>query len=169
MAALCGLFLEARFEAQAAMGLEMAARRGAQDETVWPVDLGVHDMVCIPPADIVRCGVQDLAAGVSVPVVAMRFHRSLATALIGACMGVRERTGCEVVAAGGGSLQNRLLSRLLIEGLEKRGFRVLVPEKLPPGDGGIALGQAVVARARMEDTLADGAAPASSVGSLGSA
>ena len=154
MAALCGLFLEARFEAQAAMGLEMAARRGVQDETVWPVDLGVHDMLCIPPADFVRCGMQDLAAGVSVPVVAMRFHRTLATALVEACVRVRERTGCDVVAAGGGSLQNRVLSWLLIEGLEKRGFRVLVPERLPPGDGGIALGQAVVARARMEDSLA---------------
>ena len=48
------------------------------------------------------------------------------------------------VALGGGCMVNRLLLRGLIDGLESRGFEVLVPRQLPPGDGGLAYGQAVL-------------------------
>ena len=55
--------------------------------------------------------------------------------------------GHDIVAASGGSLQNQVLSRLLAKDLEAAGFRVLMHEQVPPNDAGIALGQAVVARA----------------------
>jgi len=148
MAALCGLHLEAKFEAQAAMALEMTAGQAMHDDDVWPVSWGSGEVLCLRSSSFIRHGVEDLRKGVPISSVAMRFHRSLAEAFVNVCVVVRERTGCELVAAGGGSMQNRLLSSLLVRGLRSRGFRVLVPERLPPGDGGIALGQAVVARTR---------------------
>lgn len=147
VAAMCGLVMVARFEAEAAMALEMAAREGLSDRKVWPVDLLQEDeMLRIPPSQLVRPAVEDLARGASVSVVAMRFHRTLAQAWVNACVHMREQTGISTVAASGGSLQNAILSELLIVGLRERGFRVLVPQRVPPNDAGIALGQATVAR-----------------------
>ncbi len=103
-------------------------------------------MLRIPPSQLVRPAVDDLARGASVSVVAMRFHRTLAQAWVNACVHMREQTGISTVAASGGSLQNAILSELLIVGLRERGFRVLVPQRVPPNDAGIALGQAAVAR-----------------------
>lgn len=149
VAAMCGLVMDARFEAEAAMALEMAAREGHSDRRVWPVDLVHEDGVLrICPSQLVRPVVEDLAQGIAVSTVAMRFHRTLAHAWVSACVHVRERTGTSTVAASGGSLQNAILSELLILGLRERGFRVLVPERVPPNDAGIALGQAAVARCR---------------------
>jgi hydrogenase maturation protein HypF len=153
VAAICGLVMESRFEAEAAMALERMAREGRSDRRSWPVDL-VHEeeMLRIPPSQLIRPVVEDLARGVAASTVAMRFHRTLAQAWVDACGCVREETGISTVAASGGSLQNAILSELLIVGLREHGFRVLVPERVPPNDGGIALGQATVARCRFRST-----------------
>ena len=58
---------------------------------------------------------------------------------------MREQTGINDVGLTGGVFQNRLLAELAVEGLERRGFRVLLPERVPCNDGGLSLGQAVVA------------------------
>jgi len=155
IAALCGLFLEVQFEAQAAMGLEMAARQGISDKGAWPIELEASDETLrIDPSIFVRPLIDDLSRGVPVPVVAMRFHRTLARAVAAACLMVRERTGLGTVAASGGVMQNHVLATLLVEALEAEGFEVLLHERVPPNDGGIALGQAAVARA-----LRDSSAP----------
>lgn len=152
IAALCGLHLEARFEAQAAMGLEMAARQAEADEGVWPVVIDEGDgMFRLPVSMFVVPAVEALARGVPIPAVAMRFHRTLARALVRACSIVREQTSIGVVAASGGSMQNRVLSQLLVQGLQDAGFRVLLPHQAPPNDGGISLGQVAVARASLHD------------------
>jgi len=149
IAALCGLFLEARFEAQAAMGLEMAARKGFDDEESWSVELETtNGTLRIDPSVFVRPLIENLSRGVPVPVVAMRFHRTLAQALRAACVVVRERTGLSTVVASGGVLQNHVLATLLSHALQTEGFEVLLHERVPPNDGGIALGQVAVARAR---------------------
>jgi hydrogenase maturation protein HypF len=76
----------------------------------------------------------------------MRFHRALAAAgaeLVLRASGIHGRLP---VVATGGVFQNARLARLLVEGIAP-GFDVYLPGRVPPGDGGIALGQAVVASA----------------------
>jgi hydrogenase maturation protein HypF len=134
VAALCGLRFEVTYEGQAAVELEAAcdlAERGA------------YPMPGLDAREAIAAVVGDLAAGVPVPAIAMRFHRGLANATVEAI----EATGERLAVLSGGVFQNRVLLELCIEGLEARGLRVLVPELLPPNDGGIAYGQAAVAAA----------------------
>jgi hydrogenase maturation protein HypF len=65
-----------------------------------------------------------------------------------ACTAVRDRSGLGTVALSGGVFQNMLLSRAVVCELEHRGFTVLVHSRVPCNDGGISLGQAVIAAAR---------------------
>lgn len=147
VASLCGLFQESTFEAQAAMGLELAAACSSQEPSEgyeWNPER--HDgQIILEPASIVRQVVDDLAMGQQAPSIARRFHQGLANGLARACELVREDTQLGTVALSGGSLQNRLLAGSLRDGLERRGFAVLEQEKVPPNDGGLALGQAIVA------------------------
>jgi hydrogenase maturation protein HypF len=77
----------------------------------------------------------------------MRFHRALAGATAAACAQLAEAHGLTTVALGGGVWQNRVLLDSTATELEARGLRVLVPKRLPPGDGGLAYGQAAIAAA----------------------
>jgi hydrogenase maturation protein HypF len=80
--------------------------------------------------------------------VAARFHNGLAEGLRRACEVVREEQGLATVALSGGSWQNLLLLERATRGLEGAGFEVLLHRRVPPNDGGVALGQAVIAGSR---------------------
>jgi hydrogenase maturation protein HypF len=77
--------------------------------------------------------------------LAYDFHRALANLIIHTCMEMRAQTKRNVIALSGGCFQNLLLLDFCKKGLERRGFSVLIHHLVPPNDGGIALGQAVVA------------------------
>jgi hydrogenase maturation protein HypF len=108
-----------------------------------------------PPAldarETIRSVLEDLARGTDVSTVAARFHNALAAGTAEACATEAERRGIELVALSGGVFQNTLLLDRTRTILERRGLRVLVPERLPPNDGGICFGQAAVAAARQSD------------------
>jgi hydrogenase maturation protein HypF len=88
----------------------------------------------------------DLARGVARDRIARRFHRGLAEAIAAAAAAVGE----ERVALTGGCFQNRRLTEAAARRLERAGHRVLLHRAVPPNDGGIALGQVMVAAARLE-------------------
>jgi hydrogenase maturation protein HypF len=92
---------------------------------------------------------RDLNDGVAVPLVAARFHNAVAEATARACVLAAERGGTEVVVLSGGVFQNRRLLERTSSLLGAAGLRVLVPERLPPNDGGIAYGQLAAAAARL--------------------
>ena len=81
------------------------------------------------------------------PVVAARFHHAVARATADACARAAVRAGLSMVVLSGGVFQNRLLLEETARLLTAAGLRVLLPERLPPNDGGIAYGQAAVAAA----------------------
>jgi len=136
VAALCGVRDEVNYEGQAAIELEAACD---------PVEEGAYPLgPDLDPRELVGAVVADLERGVGVGVVAARFHNAVAAATAEACTRAGEGT---VVLAGGVFANRRLLERTRAL-LESRGLRVLVPERLPPGDGGISYGQAAVAAAR---------------------
>lgn len=146
VAALIGLRDVAQYEGQAAVELEAVA---ADDGRGYPVELGVGAPVALEAAPLVRAIVDDLRAGVPAPVIAGRFHRAVAEALARTCAMARAATGLEAVALSGGVFQNRRLLELLWAMLEADGFRVYTNRQVPPNDGGLSLGQAAVAAARL--------------------
>jgi hydrogenase maturation protein HypF len=89
---------------------------------------------------------RDLAEGMPAPVMAARFHRGLAEAVVD--MATRLARGASTAALSGGSFQNRFLLELVTDGLRGQGFRVLSPQQVPANDGGLSLGQAAIAAAR---------------------
>jgi hydrogenase maturation protein HypF len=93
---------------------------------------------------------EDLTAGTSRGVIAARFHNGVADLIAECCVALRERHGLSTVALSGGVFQNLLLLHATVTRLEARGFTVLVHSRVPCNDGGISLGQAVVAASRYD-------------------
>ncbi len=144
VAALCGLRDRVAYEGQAAVELEQAADPSITRTYPCSVADGVIDGV-----ELVAAVVDDLSTGTPVPEVAAAFHASLARSLVTACELTREEEGLNTVALSGGTFQNALLLRWVREHLERTGFEVLTHHRVPPNDGGISLGQAVIANARL--------------------
>ena len=157
-AALCGLAWEAQaYEGEAAMRFEAAIDTAAldgPDELAYPFAiplLGGKGLPYIEPLAVWRAMLGDLHLKTPVGVIAARFHRGLARAIVGmaAKLAGSERR-YPTVALSGGCFQNGTLFALVHEGLAGQGFRVLSHEKVPANDGGLALGQAVVALAHQQ-------------------
>ena len=146
VAALCGIRVEVNYEGQAAVELEAAADPG--ERAAYPLPL-TGEPAIIDARSTIRAIVRDVDRGVPVATVSARFHNALAGATATACRTAAERAGVSTAVLSGGVFQNRTLlagTRALLEG---DGVRVLVPELLPPNDGGISFGQLAVASARL--------------------
>ena len=147
ISALVGVRGVVNYEGQAAIELEMLAAEGVDDTYDWRL-LRRTPMV-IDPAPLLRGVVADLQAGVDVGVISARFHNTIAAIVADVCRAAREKTGVGRVALSGGCFQNVYLLGRTIDALERDGFQVLIHHLVPANDGGIALGQAVVANARL--------------------
>ncbi len=141
--ALCGLRQEVTYEGQAAIELEAAACRAGPGS-------GRYELELTDPRPAIGALVGDLRAGADVAVVAARFHRSIAAATVDALAAIAGERGLDTAVLSGGVFQNRLLLTAVCAGARTAGLRVLVPETLPPNDGGISFGQAAVAAARLD-------------------
>jgi hydrogenase maturation protein HypF len=89
------------------------------------------------------------AAGEPVVALAAAFHESIAAAAADLAAQLASDAGLDVVALGGGCFQNARLLGSLTGRLARSGLRVLIPRQLPPNDGAVSYGQAVVAAARL--------------------
>jgi hydrogenase maturation protein HypF len=127
------------YEGQAAIELEQLADPAVVDG--YAVD-GLR------AGELVRAVVGDVLAGVDPSLVAARFHNGFARAAVAAAATAASDAGLTVVALSGGVFQNLLLLDRVTTGLEAAGLDVLVHHRVPCNDGGISLGQAVVAGAR---------------------
>ena len=143
VSALCGIRARVNYEGQAAIELEAACDQGERGAYEIPCD----EALVLDPRPAIRAVAHDVAAGVAVGAVAARFHRGLAEATARACILAAERHGLDRAVLSGGVFQNRTLLAGTRAHLARAGLRVLTPERLPPGDGGIAYGQAAVAAA----------------------
>jgi hydrogenase maturation protein HypF len=143
--------LESTYEAQAAIELEMSVG-GNEADGAAPYAFGVEEttegrIVRLEPTfdELIR----DAVTGCSVGAISARFHQTLACMVAAIASLIRQEQRLSTVALSGGCFQNRLLLRLCTAKLRTEGFDVLVHRKVPSNDGGISLGQAVVAGARM--------------------
>lgn len=149
VAAISGIRDYALYEGQAAIELETAA---GPDDRPYPFALLESAPVQIDMLPTIRAIVEDLWTGAPVARVSGRFHGTVAEALAQTCEQARATGAPAMVALSGGVFQNRRLTELLIARLERSGFRVLLNRRVPPNDGGLCLGQAAVAAARIGST-----------------
>jgi len=149
VAALCGLRDRVSYEGQAALELEMAIDRD-RVERLYPWTLSGDDPLRLDVRPLVRGVVEDVLACCAAGEIACRFHLSLARAVTDVCIRLSDRTGLKTVVLSGGVFQNRFLTEALSGCLESRGLEVLRHSLVPPNDGGLALGQAVVAGTQLK-------------------
>lgn len=147
VAALTGVCDRASYEGQPAILLEQVAEHGATRE--YPFDLTAEPGGMVLDArPTVAAVVADLARGRPSAEIAGRFHRTIAAATLEVCRVLRGMTGLDRVCLSGGVFQNDLLTSDTVARLETVGFQVYLPREVPVGDGGIALGQVLVAAHR---------------------
>jgi hydrogenase maturation protein HypF len=143
-ASLIGVRHEVNYEAQAAVELEAIV--APEESRAYRFDLGETE---VDPRPVVESIVRDLRAGVAQGVMAARFHNGVARMVADVCDRLRRDAGVPVVVLSGGVWQNATLVRQTTANLRTLGFEVLIHRQVPPNDGGLALGQAAVAAARL--------------------
>lgn len=149
VAALAGVCRRATYDGQPAMLLEQAADPSETGE--YPIEVTeVDGRLVIDTRPLIAAVVSDLRDAVGVPAVAARFHRAVAAGIERVCLVVREGGGPERVCLAGGVFQNDILRSDVVERLERNDFKVFVPREAPSGDGGLSLGQVLVAHGRRE-------------------
>ncbi|HBG04049.1 MAG: carbamoyltransferase HypF [Geobacteraceae bacterium GWC2_58_44] len=149
VAALIGVRNSVSYEGQAAIELEALAERGtASIPYPYLVHGGDCQIIDFGPMFAALCA--DLACGRGSADIARAFHQTVAGAVSELCQKIREQTGTARVVLSGGVFQNRLLTEEVAQLLADSGFQVYCHRLVPPNDGGIALGQAVIAGRRIE-------------------
>jgi len=148
VSALIGIRTEIDYEGQAAIELEMAAYNAFDKvgDKGYPYSIIDNDGVSIIHLkELFSSIVEDLYRGVSKATISARFHNTVAQMICEMCQLIANRTGINQVALSGGVFQNRLLLREVVPLLEAADFAVLIHKQVPCNDGGISLGQAIIA------------------------
>lgn len=149
VAALAGVRQRVDFEAQAAIELEGVARDvkpgAAQYQFVMTRGGPQRELTSIDARPVIAAVAADAASGVAAAVIGARFHESVAVLVCH--LAVVFATNAMPVALSGGVFQNALLLSRSRELLQEQGFCVLTHHRVPPNDGGLALGQLLIANA----------------------
>ena len=140
VASLIGLRDETNYEGQAAIELEAVAEDGVEARYGFEMK---GDEVDLRPtiAEIVA----NVRKGMGAGEIAASFHNTVVAVIVEGCRRTRESHGLEKVCLSGGTFQNFYLLRRAVHGLRQAGFEVNLHSQVPANDGGIALGQAVIA------------------------
>ena len=126
------------------MELEMAIDKGTEDH--YDFLYQEQDGSCsVNPSPLLQGICADLHDGKPSGYISTKFHNSIAAMIVAVCLRLKERYRLDSVALSGGCFQNGYLLSQCISGLSESGFTVLHHQVVPPNDGGIALGQALIA------------------------
>ena len=147
-------------EGEAAMALEALAARARLDanDSGYPVERRRDGVAVVSWRPLWQALLEDLRDTVSPEIVAARFHEGLARAVADLGIELADERGLGTIVLSGGVFQNRLLLEAVAGRLESAGKQVLLPRRIPANDGGLSLGQAAVAAARLarDDRPTDG-------------
>ncbi|HZY45854.1 MAG TPA: carbamoyltransferase HypF [Anaerolineae bacterium] len=146
VASMLNVRQEVNYEGQAAIELEALADRS--ETSAYPVSIDAQAE--IDTAQIIRSVVADVRSGVPRSIVSARFHNSIALIVREVCKSIRDRYGVNEIALSGGVFQNVTLLKRTLDLLRAENFKIYTHRLVPPNDGGIALGQAVIAAASLE-------------------
>jgi len=146
VASLVGIRNDVTYEAQAAIEMEVLSKPFVSMVKAYPCEIEEIEnetVICLKrPLTAI---VQSICSNESVEMTGARFHKTIAQIAIDVCKRARTKTGLNEVALSGGVWQNQVLLNLVRDGLEKEKFKVFFHRQVPTNDGGLALGQAVVA------------------------
>jgi hydrogenase maturation protein HypF len=145
VASLLGLRNAINYEGQAAIELETIADRGVTDR----YEFEIADGGVIKADVLIRRAVDDLLDGRPASEVSAKFHLAVAQLIVSVARDTRDRRRLNRVALSGGVFQNMFLLERARQMLAAEGFEVLTHSRVPANDGGISLGQAAVANARV--------------------
>lgn len=145
VAALCGVCGEVDYEAQGAIELEELSRGAAASGEEYPFAIEGEN---IRVGGLLAALIRDVRAGSPAGAVGARFHRTVRTIAVRAAQTAAAESGIRGTALSGGVWQNALLLELSAGSLREAGFEVYTHRRVPPNDGGLALGQAAVAAAK---------------------
>jgi hydrogenase maturation protein HypF len=143
-AALAGVRQQVNYEGQAAIEFEALADSAEGGKYSFGLD---QDTIRVGSA--VEALIGDVLAGIHVSKISARFHNGLTASIVEICLKIKSETGIDEVALSGGVWQNITLLRRTLSLLKEGGFRVYIHREVPTNDGGLSLGQAVIAAARM--------------------
>jgi hydrogenase maturation protein HypF len=151
VAVIMGLRRQVSFEGQAAMELE--GRITETSGTSLPFEIRQDDEGCfiLDVSPTIRSIVDEIYRGTDKSKISFSFHWTLARAFAAMTNEIRAATGIERVALSGGCFQNRILLEKSVSELENAGFSIYCHKQVPANDGGVALGQAVVAASIMKN------------------
>jgi hydrogenase maturation protein HypF len=139
VASLAGVRHTVTYEAQAAIEFEALAAPGVETGYAFDWDGSQFDA-----APVIQAVAADMLTGLPVPVIAAKFHYAVADLIVQISLRLRRQTGLNRVALSGGVFQNTTLLKLATGRLRAHEFAVLTHHRVPPNDGGLALGQAVI-------------------------
>lgn len=149
VAALTGIRTEVSYEGQAAIEMEMIIKKGSvliNRNNIYHFHVNKsNEMIYIDPDEVFHEIIFDIEVGLSVNEISLKFHCGIIFCFTEICKILREQRGLNSVALSGGCFLNRFLLENLHALLTKEGFEVLTHSQVPTNDGGISLGQAVVA------------------------
>jgi len=146
VAAIIGLRDTVAYEAQAAMELESAALAAPKDARAYPFSLSrENDSWQIGFRPLFEAIVNDLRSTTPVETISLRFHNGLVEILSRLAERLREECSLDQICLSGGTFQNACLLSALVQKFEANGFEVFTQSAVPAGDGGLSLGQALVA------------------------
>lgn len=142
VASIIGMRQENRFEGQAAMALEFAAD-GVNCNAAYPLPVvKTESLLILDWRPMIQAILMDTQCRLAVGEISATFHNTLAEAVVN----VAKQTGLKRVALSGGCFQNRRLTERTVMRLREEGFHPYWHQRVPPNDGGIALGQIAAAR-----------------------
>lgn len=142
VACLIGIRNEVTYEAQAAIEMESLAKPFVAMARPYPY---VLENGIIQVRDMLGAVIADVRAQKSIELIAARFHKTIASVAVDVCKRARELKGLNEVALSGGVWQNQVLLDLTRDGLRQNDFLVYFHKQVPTNDGGLSLGQAIIA------------------------
>jgi hydrogenase maturation protein HypF len=148
IASIVGVRDEVNFEAQAAIELEAGALGGV--DASYPFDITADIPWQIDLRPMIEQIVRDVLGAKATGWISAAFHNTVAAIVVEVCIRLKAADGIDLVCLSGGTFQNVYLVERTVASLRDNGFEVFLHSKVPPNDGGISLGQAVIAHANLQ-------------------
>lgn len=159
VSAILGVCLDVEYEGQAAIRLQSQASICSHADIndcmshSYSFTFAQQNPTAIQFRQVLVGAYSDLQAGISIPDISCKFHSTIAHIISETCLLLRTVSGIQQVCLSGGVFQNDLLRVRSNKILKENGFQPYYPEQLPANDGGVSLGQAVIALAKSNAIL----------------